>query len=117
MTRVFKPMNRFLSISLPLIILNTRPSSTSYPICYDYKVSNRTLCPVRNFVGGFSAGYYPVCYHTVMWKEYSPPPTCREQGCNYDSNSACCCGADPTLVCSRTLTNWQINMMFLDRLC
>ena len=79
-------------------VLRTRFILASYPICYDYKVSNRTLCPLRNWLGGFTSGYYPVCYQTVMWKEYSPPPTCRETGCNDDSSSACCCGADPTLV-------------------
>lgn len=70
-----------------------------WPICYDYKVQDRSLCPKRNSKGGFvnNDETYPFCYHTIMWQTTSPPPDCRDTGCETSPASSCCCGADPIL--------------------
>jgi len=74
--------------------------AAQWPICYDYKVSEPSLCPKRDINGledNAEAGNEPHCYHTELWAETSPPPSCRDTGCLLNRSSACCCGASSSV--------------------
>jgi len=82
-----------------VLLLCTAGIEANWPICYDYKVQDTTKCPKRDSKGRETTGdqTYPFCYHTNMWQVSSPPPDCRDTGCETDPDSSCCCGADPIL--------------------
>ena len=96
-----------LSLLLLLLLLSLHPPGCQgqWPICYDYYVSDLAQCPRRDGQTGellVGKGSYETCFHSHPWDVTSPPPSCRNEGCQAVSTSqpysdpslACCCGAD-----------------------
>lgn len=64
-----------------------------------------------------------VCFKTDYWKEFYPPPDCRNTGCRDDSTSGCCCGADSNVPGAKEPTSKECqdetkyDLLFLSNLC